>query len=150
MQNPFIIRPADPGDIPACASLLSELFAIEQDFTADREKQIRGLTLLLSSQSACLFVAEDVSGIAGMVSVQLVISTSEGGYSAWVEDLYVVPAKRRRGIARALLAEVKKWGREKQVKRFQLAADKNNYYAVAWYRKLGWQVLHLEVLRKYP
>ena len=38
-----LIRFAKNNDIPAMVELLNELFSIEEDFTADREKQEEGL-----------------------------------------------------------------------------------------------------------
>lgn len=56
----LIVRPARASDIPCMCDLLFELFSIETDFTPAREKQSRGLELLVSdySGSSAVFVAE--------------------------------------------------------------------------------------------
>ncbi len=53
------IRRAVHNDIPQMANLLSELFAIEDDFTIDTEKQSRGLKLLLDTHSAIVLVVQE-------------------------------------------------------------------------------------------
>ena len=59
--------------------LLSQLFSIEEDFTPDAEKQRRGLNLLLTSNVARPFVPQVAGQIVGTVSLQIVVSTAEGG-----------------------------------------------------------------------
>jgi hypothetical protein len=75
-----VIRPAGSADIPQMCDLLSELFSIESDFSPDREKQTRGLNLLLddSSGASIVLVAEREGEITGMCSAQTMISTAEG------------------------------------------------------------------------
>lgn len=85
---PIIIRHALPDDIPAMASLLEQLFAIEADFVADGQVQINGLSLLLRT-SALLLVADEDGSVVGMISIQPLISTAEGGAVGLLEDLVV-------------------------------------------------------------
>jgi len=67
----FSIRRATSDDIPAMCGLFSELFSIESDFSPDREKQARGLELLLSdaARTSIIFVADRGEEIIGMCSV---------------------------------------------------------------------------------
>lgn len=97
------IERARNADVPALIELLAALFAIESDFSADRAKQCQGLELLLAQPDdrAVLLVARSNDGRAvGMASAQLVISTAQGGPSAWIEDVVVQRALRGQGIAR--------------------------------------------------
>ena len=43
-----LIERAHAADIPALIELLAALFALESDFSVDRDKQRRGLELLLA------------------------------------------------------------------------------------------------------
>ena len=45
MVTDLVIRPARLEDIAAMAGLLSLLFAVEEDFSADRDKQRAGLEM---------------------------------------------------------------------------------------------------------
>ncbi len=142
---------AGRNDIPALIELLAMLFAIENDFSADRAKQRRGLELLLSQPDdrAVLLVARANDGNAvGMVSAQLVISTAEGAPSAWIEDVVVEQSLRGQGIARLLLQEVLAWAQQHGATRAQLLADNTNAPALNFYRHVGWQPTQLFTWRR--
>ena len=81
------IRRATEADVGALVALLGELFSIEADFRPEETRQRRGLALLLSSPAERLvLVAERGGEVAGMVTVQLVVSTAEGALSGLLED----------------------------------------------------------------
>lgn len=147
-MDSFVIRPAVIADLPVCQQFLSHLFALEPDFPIDPAKQLRGLTLLMHCSQARLLVAEGDSTLLGMASAQLVISTAEGGPSAWVEDLFVLPQHRGRGIGRSLLFQLQHWAWLRGASRLQLVADRGNQEALDFYNHEGWQVTRLIALRK--
>jgi GNAT superfamily N-acetyltransferase len=131
------ITRAQERDIGDMARMIGGLFALEKDFTADEAKQRRGLEALLASQQAAAFLAVDeISGETfGMVTVQLTISTAEGGPSGLLEDLFVEEGRRRKGAASALVAAAEAWCLERGARRVQLLADKDNARALAFYDK---------------
>ena len=135
----MVIRRATKKDIDAMIPMLGELFSIETDFVIDAGKQGDGLSLLLSSDDKrAVFIAEDDDGnIAGMVTVQLVVSTAAGGYGALLEDVIVREKYRRRKIGTALLDAVKSWAADKGAKRIQLLADRRNRPALVFYAGKG-------------
>jgi GNAT superfamily N-acetyltransferase len=51
-----------------------------------------------------VLLAEQGSSIVGVAYVSFTWTLEHGGKSAWLEELYVVPDERNRGIGRALLA----------------------------------------------
>lgn len=143
------IEPATHGDIPALLRLLAQLFSIEQDFTPDRERQRRGLEMLLAEPRAGVFVARAMDGVAvGMASAQLVVSTAEGAASVWIEDVVVSPEMRGCGVGRALLAAVLEWAHARGATRAQLLTDLDNSPALAFYQRLGWQPTRLGAWRR--
>ncbi len=143
------IRPAIPADIDELVLLLSDLFTLEADFAPDIEKQRRGLTLILDGNGdRTLLVAECDGVLAGMCSVQTLISTAEGGRVGLVEDLVVSPPYRYKGIGRLLMAAIASWAREKGLLRLQLLADRENDAALAFYKRIGWNKTQLICLRK--
>jgi N-acetylglutamate synthase-like GNAT family acetyltransferase len=103
-----VIRPARVGDIPRMADLLGELFSVESGFTADRERQERGLRALIEGPpgSAQVIVAESEGTVIGMATVQTVVSTAEGGQVGLVEDVIVERELRGQGIGTRLLGKV--------------------------------------------
>lgn len=140
---------AGEADIVALVELLGALFTIEQDFRHDRACQERGLRMLLDQRErAAIVVARDDAGRAiGMVTAQLVISTAQGGPSAWVEDLVVQDEHRGRGVGRALLERVLEWATSRGATRAQLLADLDNAPALAFYDQLGWTTTRLTARR---
>jgi GNAT superfamily N-acetyltransferase len=143
------IRPAGPGDLTAMIALLAELFALEPDFRADAGRQRRGLALLVEDRlRRVALVAEAGGRVVGMVTGQLVVSTSEGGGSVLVEDLVVSASERRRGIGRALLRAVESWAAARGATRLQLLADRENAAALRFYERMGWSGTRLVCLRR--
>ena len=143
-----IIRRAKPEDIPALVSLLRLLFSIEKDFVFDAAKQERGLRLLLANAQAAVFAAQQDGEVIGMCTGQLLISTAQGGLSALVEDVAVLPAHQGKGIGRQLVAAAEAWAVSHGASRMQLLADRNNDPALSFYQKTGLQRTAMTCLRK--
>ncbi|MEL0587438.1 MAG: GNAT family N-acetyltransferase, partial [Candidatus Thiodiazotropha sp. (ex. Lucinoma kazani)] len=80
------------------ADLLTQLFTIEQDFKVDPVKQRAGLEMLLHADQAQLFVVEAAGEVVAMASLQIVLSTVEGGPVGWVEDVIVDLHHREKGV----------------------------------------------------
>lgn len=129
--------------------LLADLFGIEQDFSANQDKQHAGLTQLLSTPAtAGVFVARNAQEtVIGMVTAQLVISTAEGAYSAWVEDMVVASAYRQQGVGKQLLNTVLDWACKQGATRAQLLVDIDNLPAVGYYDHLGWSSSRMAMRR---
>jgi GNAT superfamily N-acetyltransferase len=137
MKNIFI-RKGEPRDIETMVTFLYHLFSIEKDFATNADKYRAGLQLLLAEPlSRAIFVAEAYGDVVGMVTVQIVVSTSSGGYSILLEDMYIVSGFRRKGIGSKLLAHVLVWGSKQGICRVQLVADVTNIGALMFYRQAG-------------
>lgn len=145
------IRKADTSDLPAMSSMIARLFSIESDFAIDRAKQERGLRALLDSEHAAVFVAfeDSPANAIGMVTVQLTISTAEGGFSALIEDLFVGEAFRGRGLATALIHAAEDWCRSRGASRVQLLADYTNEGALKFYDHMGFAETKMRMRRRY-
>jgi GNAT superfamily N-acetyltransferase len=146
---PCAVRPAAVDDLEAMVELLRQLFALEPDFRFDPVRQRRGLALLLGDRlRRVALVAERDGVVVGMVTGQLVVSTSEGGGSVLVEDMVVIDAARRQGVGRLLLRAVETWARDRGATRLQLLADRENEAALRFYERLGWSGTRLVCLRR--
>lgn len=145
-----VIRKAETGDLPSLVGLLQMLFQIERDFTPQPQKQQRGLELLLDDPlRSVIMVVETEGRIVGMGTAQLVVSTAEGAWSGWIEDLILDEAYRGFGIGRRLLADVAKWCFEQGATRVQLLADRENTPALLFYSRVGWEKTNLVGLRRF-
>jgi GNAT superfamily N-acetyltransferase len=151
----LIFRPACSTDIPTLCDLLEELFTLEADFQPDRNKQARALQLLIDKTNVnpeqpagVVWVAERAGQVIGMCSLQVYISTAEGGEVGLVEDVIIDAAHRQQGIGRQLLSSLEAWAHERDLSRLQLLADTDNTGAIAFYQQQGWELTQLQALRK--
>nr|WP_320133779.1 GNAT family N-acetyltransferase [uncultured Holophaga sp.] len=144
------ITHAEPQDIPALVALLGALFSIEPDFRVDPLKQEQGLqTLLADPDRALVLVARPADGGAavGMVTLQVLVSTAEGGPVGLVEDLVITPEWRGHGLGARLLAELEQRARLRGLTRLQLLADQENRPALGFYEHQGWARTRMICLR---
>lgn len=149
MMSPVVIGRATAGELKQLLPLLEELFSLEEDFSFNKAKARTALTSLLHDTArSCVLVARLQGRIVGMCSAQLVMSTSQGALSAWVEDVIVEHSSRGRGIGQTLLNELEQWCQEQGVTRMQLLADKDNLPALDFYHRTEWQDTNLKVMKK--
>lgn len=143
------IRRAKHNDIDSLLGLLRILFSIETDFTIDESKQRSGLKMMLDNQTnCCIMAAEQNQKIIGMCTAQILVSTSEGGIVALIEDMVIGNNYRGQGIGRELLLSIEGWAVEKGAKRLQLLADRDNTPALEFYAKMNWNNTQLICLHK--
>ena len=149
MATDLVIRPARIEDINAMAELLSLLFAVEEDFLADIDKQRAGLEMFFKHPDGRqVIVAEHQQQVIGMCSAQLLISTAAGGWKALVEDVVVAEQFRGQGIGKKLLDELAGWAERQGARRMDLLADRNNSAALDFYDRLQWCRTNLIALQK--
>ncbi len=106
MANP-VLRAATEADVPAIYGMIVELavFEREPDAVAITEEQLREDGWGAHRAFEC-FVAEDpAAGVCGFALFHAVYSTW-AGRSLYLEDLYVKPSHRGRGVGTALLRRV--------------------------------------------
>src|SRR2546430_10015182 len=99
----LVVRPAEAADRDTAHRLLTAQL-VEHRLPADAEGISRGIDGALAPHSpAWLWLAErDGRAVAVFLANQFV-SVERGGFTLWVEELYVVREARRTGVARALL-----------------------------------------------
>lgn len=140
---------ATEQDLPQLADLLGELFALESDFKPDRDKQLRGLRLILDEPAlGKLFVLRVDGKVVGMANALITVSTAEGGKVLLLEDVIVSRVHRGGGYGRKLVEHVLDWARAQGMTRVTLLADRDNTPALDFYRKLGFGPSFMTVLRK--
>ena len=142
------ITPATLNDVPQLALLLNLLFTQEADFTPDREKQERGLRLIIeSAHVGVILAARDGDQIVGMVSLLFTISTAEGGPVCWLEDMVVRPDRRGGGLGSRLLQSAIDYARSHGFFRITLLTDKLNAGAIRFYGRHGFIESEMTALR---
>lgn len=145
MKRGITIESAKEDDLVQMAELLSVLFAIEQDFKIDFDKQLAGITKLFHHEGKELLVAKHEGSVVGMVTMQRLISSAEGDYIGQIEDLVVKEDYRKMGVGSRLLNKTRAIAQELGYKRIQLAADVDNENALHFYTRRGFHQTHLKI-----
>jgi GNAT superfamily N-acetyltransferase len=131
------IEPATLDDLNELTELLFELFTQEADFTPNREKQFRGLRLILEQPSrGRIFVIRNERMIIGMINLLITISTAEGGFVLLLEDLVIHRDYRGCSYGSRLLNHALEFAKNKKFLRITLLTD-NPEPTLGFYRKHG-------------
>jgi ribosomal protein S18 acetylase RimI-like enzyme len=80
-----------------------------------------------------LLVAEEFGNICGFVDV----TSQAWNQSAWINNLAVSPAYRRKGVGTRLLRAALDWGREQNLRVALLDTSTKDYPAISLYQKQG-------------
>jgi GNAT superfamily N-acetyltransferase len=111
--TPAFVRPARPADVPALLAMKRQL-AIGEDAEcalrateADWRRDAFGPHARFAA-----FVAEQDGALVGMATVSERYYTSWAGCTLYIQDIFVEPAQRGRGIASALLARIGEYALE--------------------------------------
>lgn len=144
------IRKAELSDIPSLATLLGLLFEQEAEFSANLERQTRGLEMILSDPATGeLLVGKKPDGsVVGMVSLLYTVSTALGGRVALLEDMVVTPGERGHGCGSLLVEAAMKLARERECKRITLLTDFDDLAAEKFYQKHGFKLSPMVPLRQ--
>jgi len=124
-----IVRPAGPDDREAWAAMRARLWP-EEDPEALAEE--------LPDAVEIGFVAEAEGRPVGFIELA-VRNYAEGanGPAPYVEGIWVEPDRRRRGVARALLAAAEEWARREGYGHLGSDALLDNEASDAWHRAAG-------------
>jgi len=150
MPENLLIEPATLDDLPQLADLLYDLFSQEADFVPNRDKQIRGLRLILEQPNrGRIFVLRNGARIIGMINLLITISTAEGGFVLILEDLIVHSDHRGMGFGGRLLEHALAYAREKGFLRITLLTDKKESRPREFYEQHGFQQSGMVPMRYY-
>lgn len=140
------IRPADPGDIPLIAALIRELAEYERapDQAVATEGMLRqhlfGNGLGRGPTAEC--VIGEVDGRAeGFALYFHNFSTWLGRPGLYLEDLFVRPSARSRGLGKALLTHLARIAVERGCGRMEWSVLDWNTPAIEFYRAQGAQAM---------
>lgn len=145
MKTGISIERAREEDLEQMAKLLSLLFEIEKDFTFDFEKQHAGIKALFEDERSDLLVARHEESVVGMVTMQRLISSAEGGFAGQIEDLVVKESYQKMGVGSRLINRMRAIAQEYGYKRIQLAADVDNDNALQFYSRRGFFRTNLSI-----
>ena len=132
------IRLARPGDEALVLRFVRELAEFEREPHAVAASEADLAAALFSEHPVAETVIAEVGGEpVGFALFFHNFSTWEGKGGLYLEDLYVTPAARGRGVGRALLAHLARIALERGCARFEWSVLDWNEGAVRFYRALG-------------
>ncbi len=142
-----VIRAMTAADKPAVLEMMRVFYASpallsdgsEEIFAADVD-QCTGESPYLEG-----YVFEEDGGIAGYAMLAKSFSTEFGRPCVWIEDLYVKPEHRKRGIGSLFLRRI---GEKYRDCVLRLEAEPENESAIRVYRKCGFEPLPYLELKK--
>jgi len=135
-------RPADVADLHALVRGLAEYERLS-DLCVSTETDLR--RALFTPPCACEALIARLDGkseeAAGFALFFHTYSTFLGRRGLWLEDLFVVPAHRGKGLGRQLLATLARIATERGCARFEWSVLDWNAPAIRFYESLGARML---------
>ena len=139
MSDPGLtITPATPEDIPIILDLIRGLAEYEREAESATATPEQLHAALFGGRPAaeCIIARLDDSAVGFALWFQS-FSTWTGLPGMWLEDLFVLPQFRRRGVGRALLAYLARLCVERGYGRFEWSVLDWNTPALDFYQSLG-------------
>jgi GNAT superfamily N-acetyltransferase len=132
---------ARPTDQDAVVALLAGQMA-EHRVRSETEKLLQVFHRILADERyGFVLVARLHSEIVAVVYVATILSVEHGGRTGWLEELYVTPKQRNRGIGSTLLNGVIKLACELGLVALDLEVDADHQAAESLYARFGFRRL---------
>lgn len=133
-----IIRPATDADVPSLVALMSAFYA-ESDFPLPAAPATRAFRALLADpRLGGAWLAEIDGEPVGHLVLTVCFSMEYGGLRGFIDDLYVQPAARGRGLAAQLLAAARAAAIERDVRALHVEVGPDNVVARRVYGRAGY------------
>jgi diamine N-acetyltransferase len=146
------LRDATLADVDLLVDLMAEFYA-ESGYPLPRAGARGAFEQLITSPAlgrAWLVEANDAPGeVAGYMVLTLAFSMEYGGATAFIDDFYLRPQHRGRGVGRAAMAEALRRAAELEVCAVHLEVGRDNTVARTLYRNAGF-VDHDRLLLTHP
>jgi GNAT superfamily N-acetyltransferase len=136
----LLIRAARPADSALIFALVCELAEYEK-LAVDASEQAISAALFCDQPRLFCDIAEWQSEPAGFTTWFLNYSTFRGSHGIYIEDLFVRPAYRGRGLGKGLMASLARRCIEQGYGRCDWAVLDWNAPSIAFYKSIGAQVL---------
>ena len=135
------IANATHADCPACAELLVAQLA-EHHVTVTANQLLPILQKVVADPNVgFLLVARDYSQIIGVAYAASLLSAEHCGFVCSLEELYVFPAARSRGVGSALLASVLERAKARGMIAVNLEVDAAHQKVLSLYQRFGFRNL---------
>lgn len=132
------IAPVTPTDVPELLEMIRELARFEKlEHEVEATAESLNRAFFGPQPAAGALMARSDNEAAGYAIYFFTFSSFVGRAGIWLEDVYVRPAFRSRGLGRGLIERVAEIGVERGCGRFEWTALDWNHHALDFYRRLG-------------
>lgn len=158
----MLIRPATPEDVPAVLPMVAAVCAMHERLDPARytmlpdvaERYRRWLPMRATDPRSVFLVAEadDAASLAGFLvaAIEKSIPIYRLDEFAFIHDMWVEPAFRRHGVARALVEAAIERFRAMGVPQARLETAAGNEAARRLFESCGFRVGTIDMLRELP
>jgi GNAT superfamily N-acetyltransferase len=94
---------------------------------------------VVDSPECGMFLAKEGSEIVGLVNVYKIPQIRRGLHSAEIEEIYVIPEFRGKGVAKQLIDAVIDWSKKNGIKCVRLESGNELKRAHSFYEKVGFR-----------
>jgi ribosomal protein S18 acetylase RimI-like enzyme len=143
---PQPIRLATLTDIDTLVRLMRQLYAEEAATLSEQAASRAFESLLDDSRLGQVWMIEQDGHPAGFVVLTVSFSMEYGGLRGFIEDFYVAPQYRRRGLGHAALEEVKRACQRRGVRALIVETSPSQQAALNAYRSVGFEDTGLRLL----
>jgi GNAT superfamily N-acetyltransferase len=131
------MRRADRDDIPTLLALMSEFYS-ESGYALDHVLAEAAFSAILSDERlGYVWLIDEESQDVGYVVVALRFGMEYGGLMACLDDLFVVPQNRNKGLGTTALVQVRDFCKTIGIRAITVEVGFRNEPAQKVYRRLG-------------
>lgn len=139
---PHLLRAAEPRDVSTLVALITELAEFERLAHLVRATPDKLQRHLFGERPAAEAVVVEVAGeVVGFALYFTNFSTFLAQPGLYLEDLYVRPAQRGRGLGKALLHHLAALAVSRDCGRFEWSVLDWNAHAIGFYQAMGAEVM---------
>lgn len=142
LRTEFTIKPLEIQEVASVAALF-EMQLAEHDVRRTLDELAAGLkTLLVEPEQGFVLSAVSGGNPVGVAYAARILSLEHGGWSGWLDELYVSPLWRGQGVGSALLAGVIAAAADRGWAALDLEVDSNHRRVIPLYARNRFQPVH--------
>jgi len=130
-------RPATPGDVGALLALMREFYAEEHLGFGEAVAQSALEDLIAHPDLGCIWLFEYAGVVIGYAVITFGFSLEFHGRLALLDEFYIIPAERGRGLGRRGMELIKAWVGTTSVATLRLEVNPSNTRARSLYQHAG-------------
>lgn len=142
-------RQATAGDADVILELMRGYYSEDGYSFADDDARSALLELVRDSRLGRLWVAEEGGHVVGYLAVTLGFSLEYRGRDAFIDELFLSPEARGKGLGKEAITTALDYCRERGVKAVHLEVEGHRQSALGLYRRSGFVDHHRSLMSRW-